>query len=52
MRIYDGYNVKQYDLNYSAAKKRVASELIIFPTNGYCPTNTELEKEDIYINLR
>ena len=52
MRIYDGYNVKQYDLNYSAAKKRVASELIIFPTNGYCPTNTELEKKDICINLR
>lgn len=52
VRIYDGYNVKQYDLNYSVAQKRVASELIIFPNNGYCPTNDELEKEDICINLR
>lgn len=52
VRIYDGYNVKQYDLNYSVAQKRVASELIIFPSNAYCPTNAELEKEDICINLR
>ncbi|NBK94430.1 DNA adenine methylase [bacterium 1XD21-13] len=52
VRIYDGYNVKQYDLNYSVAKKRIASELIVFSTNGYCPTNDELEKEDICINLR
>lgn len=52
VRIYDGYIVKQYDLNYSVAKKRVASELIIFPNNSYCPTNDELEKDDICINLR
>lgn len=52
VRIYDGYNVKQYDLKYSVAKKRVASELIIFPDNSYCPTNVELEKENICINLR
>lgn len=52
VKIYDGYNVKQYDLNYSVAKKRVASELIIFPYNSYCPTNAELEEEDICINLR
>jgi DNA adenine methylase len=52
VRIYDGYNMKQYDLNYSVAQKRVASELIIFPYNIYCPTNDELEKENICINLR
>lgn len=52
VRIYDGYEIKQYDLNYSVAKKRVASELIIFPTRDVCPTNDDLLENDICINLR
>jgi len=46
------YNVKQYDLNYSVSQKRLASELIIFPSNVNCPINKELEEKKIYINLR
>lgn len=52
VRIYDGYEVKQYDLNYSVAEKRVASELMIFPNNSIYPTNEELIEKDICINLR
>ena len=52
VKIYDGYNVKQYDLNYSVAQKRIASELIIFPNNSYCPSNEELKRNKICINIR
>lgn len=52
VKIYDGYNVKKYDLNYSVSKKRVASELIILPKGVYCPTNDELKETKININLR
>ena len=52
LKIYNNYNVKQYDLNYSVSQKRLASELIIFPSNVNCPINKELEEKNIYINLR
>lgn len=52
VRIYDGYEIKQYDLNYSVAQKRVASELIIFPSREICPTNADLLENNICINLR
>lgn len=35
VHIYDKYMIKRYDLNYSVAKKRIASELMIFPENGF-----------------
>jgi len=52
LKIYNNYNVKQYDLNYSVSQKRLASELIIFPSNVNCPINKELEEKKIYINIR
>ena len=52
VNIYDKYTIKRYDLNYSVAKKRIASELMIFPENSFLPTNEELEREKICINLR
>lgn len=52
MRIYDGYDIRQYDLNYSVAKKRIASELMIFPNDSFCPTNEEMDERNICINLR
>lgn len=52
VRIYDGYEIRQYDLNYSVAQKRVASELIIFPSREICPTNADLLENNICINLR
>lgn len=52
VHIYDKYMIKRYDLNYSVAKKRIASELMIFPENGFFPTDEEFKKEKICINLR
>lgn len=52
VRIYNGYDIKQYDLKYSVAEKRVASEIIIFPHNSIWPTNSELLDREICINLR
>lgn len=52
VRIYDGYEIRQFDLNYSVAKKRVASELIIFPSREVCPSNDDLIEKKICINLR
>lgn len=52
VRIYNGYDIKQYDLNYSVAKKRVASEIIIFPNGGMWPTEDEMRQREIAINLR
>ena len=50
--IYDGYLIKKYDLSYSAASKRVASELMIFPDSTTCPTIEELQQNKICINFR
>ena len=50
--IYNGYKIKRFDLNYCAAKKRKASEIVIFKNTYMIPTTDELEKEDICINLR
>ncbi len=52
VRIYDGYNLKKYDLNYSVANKRKASEIIIFKNQQMIPTINELEQREISINLR
>lgn len=50
--IYDRYIIRRFDLNYSAAEKRTASELMIFPDDEMCPTTEELEKKEICINFR
>lgn len=52
VKIYNGYDIRQYDLKYSVAKKRVASEIIIFPHGGMCPTKAEMRQRKIDINLR
>lgn len=52
VRIYDGYEIRQFDLNYSVAQKRVASELIIFPSREVCPSNEELIDKKVCINIR
>lgn len=51
-RIYDGYEIKTFDLNYSAAKKRLASELMIFPDEKLCPTNEELLQRGLTLQFR
>ncbi len=52
VKIYNGYEIKRFDLNYSAGKKRKASEIIVFKDLQMIPTDTELQKEKICINLR
>lgn len=50
--IYTGHNIKRFDLNYSVSKKRVASEIIIFPERLVWPTKDEMEEKGVKINLR
>ena len=41
IKIYDGYEIRKFDLNYSVAQKKVASELIIFPSKEVSPSNED-----------
>ena len=50
--IYDGYNLKRYDLNYSVFEKRKASEIIIFKNSEMIPEIDELNKMQLGMNLR
>lgn len=50
--LYDGYTTKRFDLNYSAAKSRVASELMIFQNEDMCPSLEELNERKICMNFR
>ena len=50
--IYKNHELRRFDLNYSAAEKRIASEIIIFSSVSMIPGKKQLEKEKIYINLR
>ncbi|MDF2589018.1 MAG: Site-specific methylase [Anaerocolumna sp.] len=52
VKIYDCYNLKKFDLNYSAAEKRKASEIIIFKNHQMIPSCEELNERKICINLR
>ena len=49
--IYDGYNLKRYNLNYSVYEKKRASEVIIFRNETMIPTCKELEAVGCTINL-
>lgn len=50
-KIYDGYNLKRYDLNYSVYEKKKASEIIIFKNKLMIPMAEELEDNQLCINL-
>ena len=50
--IYHNHALRRFDLNYSAAVKRKASEIIIFKNDLIVPTMKELADEKININLR
>lgn len=52
VHIYDGYNLKRYDLNYSVSEKRRASEIVIFKTAQMIPSKEELDGMRICVNLR
>ena len=50
--IYQNHILKRFDLNYSAAVKRKASEIIIFKRQDMIPTEAQLQQRGIYVNLR
>ena len=50
--IYINHALRRFDLNYSAAKKRTASEIIIFSNENMIPSQRSLEEQKIYINFR
>lgn len=52
VELYKNYNIGRYDLSYSAATRRTASELIVFNSEQIIPTCAELENKQIHINLR
>lgn len=51
-QIYNGYEVRKFDLRYCAASKRQASEIIIFKDVQMIPSNDVLDKRNVKINLR
>lgn len=50
--LYAQYPMYLYDLNYSVASKRKASELMILKEGMTLPSNDELKKHKIDINIR
>jgi len=50
--IYQNHILRRFDLNYSAAVKRKASEIIIFRRLDMMPDEKQLEKRGILVNLR
>lgn len=50
--IYQNHILRRFDLNYSAAVKRKASEIIIFKRLNMIPSVEQLEKNGICVNLR
>ncbi len=50
--LYSNFNIKRFDLTYSVANKGRASELMIFSNPKFCPTESQLRKNKININLR
>lgn len=50
--IYQNHILKRFDLNYSAAVKRKASEIIIFKRKSMIPTDSQLQYNGICVNLR
>lgn len=50
--IYQNHVLRRFDLNYSAAVKKKASEIIIFKRIDMIPTANQLEEKKICINLR
>lgn len=50
--LYADYDIKKFDLTYSAANKGTASELMIFSDSTFCPSDEQIKSNKITINLR
>ena len=51
-RLYERNTIKKFDLTYSAANKGIASELMIFSDELFCPSDDQMAENKININLR
>ena len=51
-QIYADFEMRRFDLTYSAANKGTASELMIFSDIRSCPSPNQLQDHKITINLR
>lgn len=52
VEIYQEHIMRRFDLNYSAAVKRKASEIIIFRRLDMIPDVEQLNEREIFVNLR
>lgn len=50
-KIYERYCIKRIELNYSAARKRKAKELIIFESSSNVPDIDGLVKNNISVKI-
>lgn len=50
--MYRDYEIRRFDLIYSAANKGTASEIMVFSDIRNCPTPMQLANDQIKINLR
>lgn len=51
-KMYSAYEMRHFDLTYSAANKGTASELMFFSDIEFCPSQKQLDDNKIKINLR
>lgn len=49
--IYGSYCIRRFELNYSVAKKRRASEIMIFKNKCFVPTNQLIESCAVSVNM-
>lgn len=50
--LYSAYDIRKFDLTYSAANKGTASELMIFSNALFCPTEEQMTEHVTYLNFR
>lgn len=51
-KLYSQFEIKTFDLTYSAANKGKASELMIFSNINFCPTTQQLADNKITVTFR
>lgn len=52
LELYKDYVVKRFDINYSVANSGKGSEIIVFKDSNYCPSEEDMKKKKIKLNLR
>ena len=50
--LYSNYDIRKFDLRYSAANKGIASELMIFSNHDFCPSEKQMTQQGILLNFR